>query len=373
MNDDEAVLHYDDSELVKIYPAIQESLIEPLKIKDNKNLVLNPGFDKTYKYKKISDDPKSAKHVVPYWIQARKSPDAFTKNGQSYAGFRVVGKDYEILGGRLKKPLEATKNYCFQMKIRLKERNHFAVSSAGLMLSAEPINFKEFSKEDFAENPPYILSADSVLLAMRQQWQVISGTFKAKGEEAYIYVGVFPAGMIPSIVTLDSASPRDDISTFGEVYYYVDDIVVVESDTSVQCPCNAVKCEEPEEKTEEKDTAQSTQTIFVYKSIQFEPKTAKLLQPSFTALDSVMIMLDQNPKMRMLITVHTDNQGDEEANQELSEIRAKAVRDYMIENGIDSARLEYEGKGESEPIDSNKNAKGRANNRRVVFTVIKKE
>ncbi|MEZ5149266.1 MAG: OmpA family protein [Bacteroidales bacterium] len=77
--------------------------------------------------------------------------------------------------------------------------------------------------------------------------------------------------------------------------------------------------------------------------------------------------------MKIEISGHTDNVGTPEYNLELSKNRAKAVNDYLVDNGIDQARLLYKGYGESEPIDTNDTETGKANNRRTEFKVISQD
>ncbi|HLM45177.1 MAG TPA: OmpA family protein, partial [Myxococcaceae bacterium] len=71
----------------------------------------------------------------------------------------------------------------------------------------------------------------------------------------------------------------------------------------------------------------------------------------------------------LVIEGHTDSQGPEEVNEELSQLRAESVRDYLAEKGVDSARVRTTGLGESRPVASNKNPEGRANNRRVEIVI----
>lgn len=66
---------------------------------------------------------------------------------------------------------------------------------------------------------------------------------------------------------------------------------------------------------------------------------------------------------------HTDGQGTEEYNMELSRKRAKAVYDYLVAKGIPQSRLHYSYYGESQPIDTNETEAGRRNNRRVEFEI----
>lgn len=80
--------------------------------------------------------------------------------------------------------------------------------------------------------------------------------------------------------------------------------------------------------------------------------------------------LHENPRIRVLITGHTDSDGSEQHNQILSEGRAASLKQEMIKRGIAEDRMETDGKGESEPIDTNATEAGKQNNRRVEVTVL---
>ena len=101
------------------------------------------------------------------------------------------------------------------------------------------------------------------------------------------------------------------------------------------------------------------------KTILFNSGKATFKQETFAVLQSITAILKQYPSSKFSIEGHTDSDGKDAANQKLSEDRAGAVKNYLIENGIDASRLSSAGFGESKPIDSNKTAKGKANNRRV--------
>jgi outer membrane protein OmpA-like peptidoglycan-associated protein len=75
-------------------------------------------------------------------------------------------------------------------------------------------------------------------------------------------------------------------------------------------------------------------------------------------------------ELRIEIHGHTDNIGDEASNQQLSEARAKAVYDYLIQKGIIASRLAYKGFGKTQPIASNDTPEGRQTNRRTAFVVM---
>jgi outer membrane protein OmpA-like peptidoglycan-associated protein len=79
--------------------------------------------------------------------------------------------------------------------------------------------------------------------------------------------------------------------------------------------------------------------------------------------------LKMSPKLKVALHGHTDNVGNPAANVELSQNRAKAVYDFLLDKGISASRLSYKGFGETKPIASNSNEEGRAKNRRTVFVV----
>lgn len=72
----------------------------------------------------------------------------------------------------------------------------------------------------------------------------------------------------------------------------------------------------------------------------------------------------------IIATGHTDSIGSDEYNQKLSVRRAEAVKAYLVHKGVDSKKVYTEGKGEKQPVASNKTKEGRAKNRRVVIEVV---
>jgi outer membrane protein OmpA-like peptidoglycan-associated protein len=104
--------------------------------------------------------------------------------------------------------------------------------------------------------------------------------------------------------------------------------------------------------------------------ILFDVNKATIKPESMKEINRIKAIMDQNPKVRYEVQGHTDGTGDEASNQKLSERRAQAIVDKMVELGISPSRLVPVGKGESEPISTNETEAGRAQNRRVEFVVI---
>ena len=109
---------------------------------------------------------------------------------------------------------------------------------------------------------------------------------------------------------------------------------------------------------------------YIIQNLFFVFAKTELLPESDGALTELFDFLNDNPSVRIRITGHTDSIGKDKDNQILSEGRANAVRPAMIDRGIDPERVEAEGKGESEPIDTNDTEEGRQKNRRVEFTIL---
>lgn len=107
----------------------------------------------------------------------------------------------------------------------------------------------------------------------------------------------------------------------------------------------------------------------VLNNVFFENNKAVLPKVSFSELDKLAVRL-QKSQMKIEIIGHTDDKGDEQKNQKLSEERAKAVVDYLVSKNIKPERLFYKGAGSNKPIASNETEEGRQKNRRVEFVVV---
>ena len=107
----------------------------------------------------------------------------------------------------------------------------------------------------------------------------------------------------------------------------------------------------------------------VLNNIFFEYGKYELLEESFAELERVKKFMIEYPHIRITIEGHTDNIGSLQYNMQLSLNRAKAVRDWLVENGIEASRIKFKGYGPKKPIASNSTEEGRSRNRRVEFEI----
>lgn len=108
------------------------------------------------------------------------------------------------------------------------------------------------------------------------------------------------------------------------------------------------------------------------RNVFFESGSAQLKPESKTELDRLKQLLNDHKTLNIQINGHTDNVGPDADNLRLSEQRAKAVYDYLVQNGIAADRLRFKGFGETQPVTTNETPEGRGQNRRTEFVVVGK-
>jgi outer membrane protein OmpA-like peptidoglycan-associated protein len=108
----------------------------------------------------------------------------------------------------------------------------------------------------------------------------------------------------------------------------------------------------------------------VLNNILFESGKSILTSGSYAELDRLLNIMQENTEMKIEISGHTDKTGSELINYKLSEDRAKAVVEYLVQKGVDKTRMEYKGFGSLQPVTENTTPQGRAKNRRVEFKIL---
>jgi outer membrane protein OmpA-like peptidoglycan-associated protein len=105
----------------------------------------------------------------------------------------------------------------------------------------------------------------------------------------------------------------------------------------------------------------------VLRNVFFETGSAALRPESTAELERLAVLLTETPALRIRINGHTDDVGDDAANLKLSELRAKAVHDFLLQKGIAPNRLTFKGFGETQPMAGNETPEDRGRNRRTEF------
>lgn len=240
---------------------------------------------------------------------------------------------------------------------------------------------------------------------MPRQWQKVEAIYTASGDEKGIILGNFNTDETTEFQLLEK---RKKGYRSRRVYYAFDDIRLEPLDTkNVDCDIKVnqdfiyqdsfrhidkygialisqvsqmdslsfYKRPKPKkivpkpDKILLEDTEIKVNEAFVASDINFSTNSDKLLPSSLPTLQTIAQFLKKNEIFRLKIIGHTDEVGDEFANQKLSEDRAKAVVRFLMQQGISPKRLLSLGRGESEPIGDNWSEQGRRMNRRVEFVI----
>ena len=117
-----------------------------------------------------------------------------------------------------------------------------------------------------------------------------------------------------------------------------------------------------------------THKIVILEQVHFAADRDVILAESFDLLQQVARILREHPQIaRVRVEGHTDASGSAPHNLDLSQRRARTVREFLVKEGIAAGRLESRGYGLTRPVASNDTKEGRARNRRVEFSIAAQE
>jgi OmpA-OmpF porin, OOP family len=110
----------------------------------------------------------------------------------------------------------------------------------------------------------------------------------------------------------------------------------------------------------------------VFDHLNFDSATTQLTPESNPTVRDLIAILKCYPNTQVLLEGHTDNTGDPDANKKLSMDRANAIKDLLVQGGVDPSRISTDGWGQEKPIAPNETDEGRAKNRRTELIVTKR-
>jgi outer membrane protein OmpA-like peptidoglycan-associated protein len=289
------------------------------------------------------------------------------KDGVAFIGLRIYSNYREFVQIKLSEKLQEGNKYYFEMWVSWSDHSNYYAKRLGASLyRKKPAYTSEFY---VFTNPPQIDLKESkgIVQSDSTQWVKISGVYRSKGGEKYLSIGNF-----------STTKFRDRLKKVKwwslnfwhhEAYYFVDQVSLVkleeyspEKDSILVENIPDSSIIDVNENYIYKIEKDST---IVVKNIQFASGEARLLPRSYKDLELILEYLNENRTKKIQIIGHTDDIGSENANQKLSEKRAKTVYQYFLSNRMDKSRISYIGMGESQPISSNEDGLGRRANRRV--------
>jgi len=131
---------------------------------------------------------------------------------------------------------------------------------------------------------------------------------------------------------------------------------------------------EPEPEPEPPRVELKDDRIEIHEKVQFEYNSANILEVSHSLLNEVADVIKKTARIKKIqVEGHASSDGADDYNMRLSDKRAKAVRAYLVTQGVDKEKLVAKGFGETKPIADNETEAGREKNRRVEFNIVEQE
>lgn len=271
--------------------------------------------------------------VVSIWPDLWENQEIGTKPGyQMYS---------EYITTELNAPLVAGKAYRITYQVSLSERSTRAISNLGGYASVEHPN--QLSNAFMKVKPSFTMGQ---VVDNQSGWVPVTGTFTAKGGEKFLTIGVFNHKKM-EVKKIGETNAPD----YKRAYYYVDGISML-----------------PAEGIDFNSILTGSNVILT--KLNFDSGKSTIRSESFPQLDKFAEWLKDHSEIGVSIDGHTDKQGSDELNLQLSKNRADAVKKYLMDKGVKGDKLFTRGFGETQPLDKG-SGENNEKNRRVEISLRK--
>ncbi len=287
-------------------------------------------------------------------------------SGKGYAGIYVwsTGHNYrEYLQGELAEPLKPGERYIVEFYFKLASYSVYAINRMALALSTERINV---THDRIIEILPVLsVEKDTAITEFTGSWERGCMEYVAKGGERYVLIGNFFTNQQTKATRLPfrhGLSPMLNTAS----YYYIDDVLVMSSDSSrhTVIPAETIKLN---------NEIFELNRDYTLKDIKFEFDSYVIHPSSNDELNKVVAYLKAHPEIAIRLSGHTDFKGTDEYNLTLSRNRTKSIAEFLIGKGIEPDRIVSYGFGKSRPLNLEKTEDAAKINRRVELRFVPKE
>ena len=339
------------------------------------NLINNPSFED---YKKCPNTLGTFNLNVTSWScptegstdyfntcsTVMSAPENFngiqhTKEGSAYAGlYFYAPSDYrEYIQVKLKKKLRANKKYQLSFYLSLAEGSDFAVKDFGIICSYKKIKIK--TKKELSKGRLYSIKGNKFhtfeinhpkFHKNKSDWIKVTTSFIAKGYEQYLLIGNLRNNKLTRKVLTSKNKTKKG------AYYYIDQVNLQNEETTQELAY--------------KETFELNKKHH-FKNVLFNFDVFDLNEEAKKSIKKIYNFLVDFKEINITILGHTDDEGSQVYNKNLSIKRAKTIANLLISMGLPKERVTYKGFGSKMPITSNNTDAGRKRNRRVEFILNK--
>lgn len=372
---------------------------------DDKNLVQNPSFEaEKGKLKKLNQINAAAEWDSPTALKAdlfsmdKPAPCSAPENpygketpydGSHYAGivmYSYNNKDPRTyLQSKLIAPLRKDVQYCVKFYVSLSDLSKYAVNNFGVYFGKElAVEAKtDIIMDKDKDRAAIAVNTDNRVYNERYNWIPVCATFTATGKEEFIAIGNFFNNKETQFEKLKKLESMGSAQQIPVAYYYIDQVEVFIMEDPSECACNQSNDESTESVVYNKNMASqdgfSIEEQVKVATVYFDIRKAKLESNMTKDLDILAGTLQANPEYKIVIHGHLDaDEGstlrkdpEEVSVKDLDLKRAEAVRDYLIEHGVEASRITIQTHKDKEQVAFGSTTIDHAKNRRVEFTLVK--
>jgi outer membrane protein OmpA-like peptidoglycan-associated protein len=306
-------------------------------------------------------------------IPTNLAGDQMALSGSSYAGIRAWSYNNQeprtYIQTQLKRRMKKDSLYCIRFYTSLGDLSKYAVSELGVHVGVMKVVKKEEASLTFDISVPAVRQTVHKDMS---GWEGVCGVYQAKGSEHFVVIGNYSA----TEKTMNEKVKRPKGESRPQVpaaYYYIDNVEVFPIADRSACKCDQLKDSEsdlifsrkgvmnPQWNAPQRVDAQ----VFYYRRFQ------RLLDPSMEQFLSDLVNdLKADPAIKVRLVGHIDatELGRSRVRPDLAELgtqRAEALRDALVEAGIESTRVMVVGKAADMAADSTGTELGMSKNRRV--------
>lgn len=299
-------------------------------------------------------------------------------DGDNYAGIHAFSsrsrEPRTYIGVQLKKKMEDNALYCIKFRASLADRSLYASNNLGVVLSNKEVSKKG---ETSIVRDDAIVTDKNEVVTITEGWWEFCKRYNAKGGERYMAIGNFSSDEKTAHETMEVSSTYEDGSE-PAAYYYIDAVEVRQISATENCGCGNTKI--PESKIIYSASVQISEDMPISEKVEaidayFYQYKDEPVSSTKRTTDEVIELMKANPGMRVEVIGHSDTEEVELAKSEISlsnlaEKRAKNIREYMAEQGIDRGRILTKSMDDKQPVSTMSTPLSLAKNRRVEFRIV---
>ncbi len=366
-------------------------------IPDSLNMVANGSFEEIEgKLRRLGgiesakgwNSPTSAKADLYSESIDSNSPAYAPKNangfqsalsGINYAGvlwYSYMDKEpRSYLQVKFKKMLKKGQKYCISYYVSLGELSKYSSDQLGAYVSRIVVNKKDAASLTYEAQVPDLKTK---VYDDMEGWQGVCGVYEAKGDEQYLIIGNFAA--TDKVNAGKTRRPKGEVRPQRpNAYFFIDDVSVTPVKLLSECSCEQIDKDKSEFIYGRKVTANPglTPTERVDRSVIYFKRFSKDIDPSMrTQMDSLASVLNANPKIKVMLTGHSDVKEMDRSSmrpdlKSLGKDRAESLKGFLVNAGIAADRISVADKGGSSPATEGDDEVSTSQNRRVEVDVVK--